>query len=82
MSTLDSCVKDYPPDEHILSHESNPLAAGVSVVKQKIKDDASQSNSKPSQIVNNAVSSTNVLTGLHVGTQRALKQIIHVSNTQ
>ena len=63
MSTLDSCVKDYPPDEHILSHESNPLAAGVSVVKQKIKDDASQSNSKPSQIVNNAVSSTNVLTG-------------------
>ena len=34
------------------------------------------------QIVSEAVSSTDVLTGLHIGTQRALKQIIHVSETQ
>ena len=48
---LDSQVKDYPPEEHALSHDSNPLAAGLSLVRQKIKDDAVQSNTKPTQVL-------------------------------
>ena len=69
----------------------------MSAVRQKIKDDAVKTLTKPTkvsfylipinlvtflffiQIVSDAVSAADELTGLRVGTQRALKQIIHVS---
>ena len=43
-------MKEYPPEHHALSHESNPLAAQVSLVRQKIKDDAKVTNPSLSKI--------------------------------
>ena len=45
-----STVKEYPPEHHALSHDSNPLAAGVSAVKQKIKDDTVKTFTKPTKV--------------------------------
>ena len=38
--------------EHALSHDSNPQAARISAVRQKIKDDAIQSLTKPTKVPN------------------------------
>ena len=81
--------------EHALSPDSNPQAARISAVRQKIKNDAIQSLTKPTngpnddskhvlsdnfQIVIEAVSTADESKKLLVGTQRALKQVIHVSS--
>ena len=50
MSTLGSSIKEYPPLEHTLSHDSNPQAARISAVRQKIKDDAVQTLTKPTKV--------------------------------
>ena len=50
MSTVGSIIKEYPPQEHQLSHDSRPLAAGVSAVRQRIKDDAIKTTSKPTKV--------------------------------
>ena len=52
MSTLGATIKEYPPVEHTLSHDSNPQAARISAVRQKIKDDAVQSLTKPTKVPN------------------------------
>jgi len=77
MTTLGSDIKDYPPDDHTLSHDSNPLAASISAVRQKLKNAAVSSLGKPNKIVSDAVSTADETTRLLVGTQRALKQVIH-----
>ena len=46
----DSMVKEYPPSEHQLSHDSNPMAASISQARQKVKSDAVLTNNKPSQV--------------------------------
>ena len=50
MSTLGGAIKEYPPENHALSHDSNPLAASVSSVRQKIKDAAVNSLNKPTKV--------------------------------
>ena len=50
MTTLGSDIKDYPPDDHTLSHDSNPLAASISAVRQKIKNAAVSSLGKPNKV--------------------------------
>ena len=51
MVTVDKKVKQYPPMYHQLSHDSNPMAASVSQVREKVKDLAKTTLNKPTKVL-------------------------------